>query len=275
MSELRLMVIDDEPLAIERLSDLVTRIDGANVASTHRSTDDALRHLADIRPDLILIDIEMPKSDGFDFVEALAKEGWLDAKSAPCICFVTAYPQFASDAFEKGALDFLCKPVRLARLERTINRCRLTLAQRRALAELHELRSQLDALREVRSPPAAPSFWVRQRGQKIRVPIEAVDWINAEGEYVRLHVRDQSFLFRSSISALIGKLEPFGFARIHRSTIINRSRLAAVHTSRNGMKAELGSGVMLGVGRTYRRSVHELQDPGQMAVARMVQIRPH
>jgi DNA-binding LytR/AlgR family response regulator len=196
--------------------------------------------------------------DGFDFVEALANQGWLDAESAPCICFVTAYPQFASDAFDTGALDFLCKPVRLSRLEKTINRCRRTLAQREAFARFRELQNQLDALRETRTPQAAPSLWVHQRGQMVRVPIEALEWIEAEGEYVRLHLRDQSFLFRSSISSLADKLADFGFARIHRSTIINEAHLSAVLSNRRGMKAVLDSGVTLPVGRKYRPIVRTL-----------------
>jgi DNA-binding LytR/AlgR family response regulator len=259
MTALRVMVLDDEPLAIERLADLLARIDGIEVVGAHRDAADALDRLSEVRPDLIMVDVEMPKVDGFDFVEALAKQGWLDAESAPCICFVTAYPQFATEAFETGALDFLCKPVRLSRLEKTIDRCRLTLAQREALARLHELQGQLDALRESRSPQVAPSLWVHRRGQMMRVPIETLEWIEAEGEYVRLHMRDQSFLFRSSISSLAGKLADFGFARIHRSTLINESRIAAVHSNRSGMKAELDSGITLAVGRKYRPAVRALQ----------------
>ena len=259
MSTLRVMLLDDEPLAIERLTDLLARVDGTEVVSTHQAAADALEQLAEVRPDLIMVDVEMPKVDGFDFVEALAKQGWLDPESAPCICFVTAYPQFASDAFETGALDFLCKPVRLTRLEKTVDRCRRTLAQREAFARLGELKGQLAALRESRTPAVAPSLWVHQRGQMMRVPIETLQWIEAEGEYVRLHLRDQSFLFRSSISSLADKLADFGFARIHRSAIINESHLAAVHSSRRGMKTVLDSGVTLAVGRKYRPAVRALQ----------------
>jgi DNA-binding LytR/AlgR family response regulator len=259
MTALKVMLLDDEPLAIERLADLLARVEGVEVVSMHQAAPDALERLAEVRPDLIMVDVEMPKVDGFDFVEALAKQGWLGAESAPCICFVTAYPQFASDAFETGALDFLCKPVRLSRLEKTIERCRLTLAQREAFARLRELQGQLDNLRETRTPAVAPSLWVHQRGQMMRVPIETLEWIEAEGEYVRLHLRDQSFLFRSSISSLADKLTDFGFARIHRSAIINESRLAAVHSSRSGVKAVLDSGVTLAVGRKYRPVIRGLQ----------------
>lgn len=256
---LRIMIVDDERLAIARLTDLLGRIENIQIVSSHRDPAQALGDLSEARPDLILVDIEMPHMDGFDFVEALTKMSWPNAESTPCVCFVTAYPQFASDAFETGALDFLCKPVRLIRLEKTVERCRLTLAQREALVRLRELRSQLDALREAHSPSAAPSFWVRQRGQTYRVTTEALEWIEAEGEYVRLHMRDQSFLFRSSISAMAAKLADFGFVRIHRSTIINESQLAAVHGSRSGMSAELHSGIKLSVGRKYRQAVRALQ----------------
>ena len=100
MSPLRVMLIDDEPLALERLSDLLGRIEGIEIGSAHRSAMDAIEQVPTVRPDLILVDVEMPKVDGFDFVEALAKQGWLVAQSTPCICFVTAYPQFASAAFD-------------------------------------------------------------------------------------------------------------------------------------------------------------------------------
>lgn len=258
MSDLRITIIDDEPLAIERLTDLLDRMEAVQVVSTHRGSADALECLEQSQPDLIMVDVEMPKIDGFDFVEALAKQSWLKPGATPCICFVTAYPQFASEAFETSALDFLCKPVRLSRLEKTIERCRAALAQRGAFSRLQELESQLDALRESRSAPVEPSFWVQQRGQMMRVPIEALEWVEAEGEYVRLHMRDQSFLFRSSITSMADRLADFGFARIHRSAIVNGSRLATVQSSRRGMKAVLDSGVAVSVGRKYRQAVRTL-----------------
>jgi DNA-binding LytR/AlgR family response regulator len=256
------MLIDDEPLALERLSDLLGRIEGVEIASTHQSAVDAIDHIPSVRPDLVLVDVEMPKVDGFDFVEALAKQEWLDAQSTPCICFVTAYPQFASAAFDTGALDFLCKPVRLGRLEKTVERARLALAQRDALDRLQELTTQLEALRESRAAPAQPSLWVHQRGQMVRVAIEDLDWVAAEGEYVRLHVGQQSFLLRSSISAFGDKLADQGFIRIHRSTIVSQSRIAALKSNRGGMRAVLDNGVTLAVGRKYRPALRSLQLEG-------------
>ena len=253
------MVIDDEPLAIERISDLLDRIEDVELVGAYLSAVEAIERVPEERPDLILVDIEMPKVDGFDFIEALLKEGRLDAQSAPCICFVTAFPQFASDAFDKGVLDFLCKPVRLGRLEKTIDRARLTLAQRDALARLEEINRQLDMLRESRSFSAESSLWVHQRGQMVRISIEALDWVQAEGEYVRLHVRDQSFLLRGSISSLADRLGDCGFIRIHRSTIINQARVSAFHSSRTGARALLENGVELPVGRKYRQVIRQMQ----------------
>jgi DNA-binding LytR/AlgR family response regulator len=172
---------------------------------------------------------------------------------------VTAYPQFASDAFERGVLDFLCKPVRLSRLEKTIDRARLSFAQRDALVRLQEINRQLDTLRQSRSAPIESSLWVHQRGQMVRIAVEALDWVEAEGEYVRLHVRDQSFLLRSSISSLASTLGGRGFIRIHRSTIINQERLTAVQSSRAGVTALLDSGVTLPIGRKYREALRQLQ----------------
>lgn len=260
MTALRVMVIDDEPLAVERLCDLLGRIEAVEIVASLSSAAQAIDEVPEARPDLILVDVEMPKVDGFDFVEALAKQGWLDARTAPCICFVTAYPQFATDAFDTGALDFLCKPVRLGRLERTIERARRALAQRDALDRLQELNRQLDTLRETRAPSAEPSLWVHQRGQMVRIAIETLDRVQAEGEYVRLHVRDQSYLLRGSISALAEKLADHGFLRIHRSTIVNQARLSALHSSRAGVKAVLEGGETLPVGRKYRAAVRQLKD---------------
>jgi len=256
---LRVMVIDDEPLAIERMSDLLNRLDDVELVSTHLAAMEALERIPEVRPDLILVDIEMPKVDGFDFIEALVNQGWIDAQSAPCICFVTAYPQFASDAFEKGVLDFLCKPVRLSRLEKTIDRARLSFAQRDALARLQEINRQLDTLRQSRAVPIESSLWVHQRGQMVRISMEALDWVQAEGEYVRLHVRDQSFLLRGSITSLADRLATRGFIRIHRSTIINQARLTALHSSRSGATALLDNGVELPVGRKYRQVIRQMQ----------------
>jgi DNA-binding LytR/AlgR family response regulator len=253
---LRVVIVDDEPLALDRLSDLLDRIDDVEVAGSFISGQDALDAVAELRPHLIFLDVEMPKMDGFDVVEMIARNANSGGHS-PLVCFVTAYPQFASAAFETGALDFLCKPVRLNRLETTIARARVAFERRDAAVRLDELMSQLEALRRTRAADEERVLWVQQRGEMIRVPTSAIDWIEAEGEYVRLHVGPRTFLLRSPITALGEDLAEDGFVRIHRSAVINIDRLTAIRGSRAGLKVTLSIGVELAVGRKYRRTLLE------------------
>ena len=252
MTPLRALVVDDEPLAIDRLVDLLSQIGGVDVVGTAASGSEAIEAIAYLRPDLALLDVEMPKIDGFDVVERLARQEWPGGRPTPLIAFVTAYPQFALDAFDTGALDFLCKPVRLPRLEKTIARARAALGLREGPDRLNELSVKLDVLRESRLPRDERSLWVNRRGGMVRVDIATVDWIEAEGEYVKLHVGDTAHMLRTPIGYLTAQLENEGFIRVHRSATINRNRLKGIRRSRQGVGVLLESGVEVPLGRTFR-----------------------
>src|SRR5690348_14965062 len=142
---LRTLVIDDEPLAIDRLVDLLGQVEQVEVVGSATSGADAISKIDRLKPDLLLLDIEMPKIDGFDIVESLRQNGG-EAADPPLICFVTAYPHFAADAFETGALDFLCKPVRLSRLQKMIERAAVAMKQREAEQRFNDLFVQLESL---------------------------------------------------------------------------------------------------------------------------------
>jgi len=258
----RVLICDDEPLALDRLSDLLAQCPSVELVGSVTNGQEALDRMGALVPDLLMIDIEMPRIDGFDVVETLLRRDWPDPDSVPLICFVTAYPQFATEAFESGALDFLSKPVRLARLEKTIGRARHALEQREALRRLGELSDQLEALRRTTRGDEEGSLWIHRGGEMVRLDVGSLDWLAAEGEYVRLHSAGRSYLFRGSISALTERLAPAGFVRIHRSVTINRDRLAAVRRARGGgMKVSLTSGVELPVGRKFRDHIQALVDP--------------
>jgi DNA-binding LytR/AlgR family response regulator len=250
-------MVDDEPLALDRLTDLLGQIDGVEIVGALQSGPEALDTVAELRPDLILLDIEMPRLDGFDVVEALLRED-RQLQPPPLIGFVTAYPHFASEAFETGALDFLCKPVRLARLAKTIARARTAIEQREAANRLVELSSQLQSLRQRYGNSEDRSIWVQQRGEMVRLDSAKVDWLKAEGEYVRLHVGEASYLLRTSITSLAEDLADGGFVRIHRSAAINRARLKSVRKLRTGTRVVLDCGVELPVGRKFRKEVDAL-----------------
>jgi len=257
---LTILIADDEPLARDRLAGLIAELADVDMVAAAASGAEAIELIDKHRPDLVMLDVEMPKVDGFDVVETMARHAGEADGQPPLVCFVTAYPQFAANAFDCGALDFLCKPVRLSRLEETIRRARRALAERDAFTRLEELSGQLDRLREARSTtPSEASLWVQQRGQMTRIPFEALDWVEAEGEYVRLHCRDQSYLMRGSISALADRLADHGFIRIHRSAIINEARINAVKSGRAGVNVLLSNGLTLPVGRKFRSPVRALR----------------
>jgi DNA-binding LytR/AlgR family response regulator len=259
MTALRVLIVDDEPLALDRMADLLGQIEGVEIVGSAATGSDGISSISALQPDLVLLDVEMPKVDGFDVVENLLRQTWPSGRPVPLICFVTAYPQFALEAFDTGALDFLCKPVRLARLERTVARARVALGHREATKRLHELSGQLDFLRQSRLPQDDRNLWVNQRGTMIRIDLNAIDWIEAEGEYAKLHVGTSSYLVRTPISYLTSQLENEGFVRIHRSATINRARLQGVRASRQGVTILLTSGTELSLGRTYRHVLKSIK----------------
>lgn len=256
-SAMRIVAVDDEPIALDRVTDMLTKIADVELVGALRSGREAIDTFSELRPDLLLLDIEMPRVDGFDVVEALLQQESYDEAAAPLICFVTAFPQFAFSAYETGALDFLCKPVRLLRLEKAIARARTALEHREAAQRLHELSHQLDELRNVRSPQQEHALWVQQRGEMMRLDATDLDWVKAEGEYVRLHFGDRSFLIRSAITRMSEELRDLGFVRVHRSILVNPARLRAVRSSRSGTKLLLRSGLELPVGRKFRKAVED------------------
>ncbi|CUS43840.1 MAG: LytTR family DNA-binding domain-containing protein [Pseudomonadota bacterium] len=254
---IRLLLCDDELLAIQRLQDLLGRIEGVEIVGTAANGTAALAEIAICAPDAVLLDVEMPALDGFDVVEELARVG----EAAPLIVFVTAYPHFAATAFEAGAIDFLTKPIRLGRLQTAIDRIRRSIEDRSARARLNELAGQLDALRRERTGDVAESrhIWVQRRGETVRVDLDRVDWVAAEGEYVRLYLGDANYLHRESLTALLEQLDTQRFARIHRSYIVNRERISSVRRLATGSyQLSTDAGNKLPVGRSYRRTVRDM-----------------
>src|SRR5688572_27008495 len=141
---------DDEPLALDRLAGLLAQCEDVDLIGQTLTGQDLLAQVAVLAPDLVLLDIEMPRIDGFDVVEALSRMDWAEPAAPPLIVFVTAHPDMAASAFDSGALDFISKPVRLSRLEQALARARQAAAQREAGRRLQELSGQLDALKQAR-----------------------------------------------------------------------------------------------------------------------------
>jgi two-component system response regulator AlgR len=232
---LRTLIVDDEPLAIERLQILCARLQGVQLVGTASDGDAALRLVDALAPDLLFLDISMPGMTGLDVAAALAR-----LPSRPAVVFVTAFDQFAVAAFDVEAADYLMKPVAPDRLEKAIER---VLARRTAAAA-----------------PAQPApagrfleeFWAPSRGELRRVAASDIDWIEAERDYMRLHVGDRSYLIHETISALEERLDPSRFQRVHRGAILRREAVARLsHDGQGNWAAELVSGAVVRIGRTY------------------------
>jgi DNA-binding LytR/AlgR family response regulator len=267
---MKVLICDDEPLASQRLSDMLVRIGGVDLAGNASNGIEALEQIELTKPDLLLLDIEMPRFDGFDVVEQLSRNRQNEDTPPPLIIFATAYPRFATLAFETGALDFLTKPVRQPRLEQALARARTALEDREARHRLADLARQLEALRSEHQQPAGlQDLWVQRRGEMVRVDLSKVDWIGAEGEYVRLNLGEQSYLHRDLMRSMMTRLDPNMFLRVHRSFAVNRKRVASLRRSlHGGSTVLLDTGVELPIGRTYRQAVRlALIEKGSVADA--------
>lgn len=230
---LRTLIVDDEPLAIERLQILCARIPRISLVGTAMEGASALRLIEKLAPDLILLDIQMPGMNGIALAQAIAGR-----TPRPALIFVTAFDAFAVAAFDVAAVDYLLKPVAAERFERAITR----------------IGGQADAV--PREPAAASAwtreFWVPHRSEIIRVAASDIDLIEAERDYMRLHVGPRSFLLHETISGLERKLDPAEFVRLHRSTIVRRDRISGFrHNGSGAWEAQLRDGRWQRVGRTY------------------------
>jgi len=254
---LRILAVDDEPLALGRISQLLEQFDDVEVVAAVDSGVDAIDAIRRLRPDLALLDIEMPQMGGFDIVDALPAVAATGAPP-PLIAFITAYPQFALEAFDAGAIDFLCKPVRIARLAKMLERARQAVLGREASRRLQELRGDLQHLREAAAQVRERNLWVRNKGELLRISAADVEWIEAQGAYVQLHLVDRAYLVRSSIHALAEQLKEEDYVRVHKSAVINRAKVVKITRGRGSVSVTLAGGADIRVGRKYRSALDEL-----------------
>lgn len=253
---LRAMVVDDEPLAVERMCALLARIPDIAVVATAECGQDAISVLTGgTEADILFLDVEMPQLDGFDLIEQLARQ----VASIPHIVLVTAHECHAPLAFDSGVVDFLTKPVRLGRLETAVQRVARTIGHAQAASRLEEVRDQLAALRGSVDSRAANILWVQRRGESVRIDLRKIERIQAEGEYVRLYVDGSDYLHRESLIALLGQLDPDRYLRIHRSSVVDVDAIVGVRRRATGSyQAIMRDGTVLPVGRSYRGVVRKL-----------------
>ncbi|MFL6863448.1 MAG: LytR/AlgR family response regulator transcription factor [Allosphingosinicella sp.] len=241
MAPIRFLVVDDEPLAIERLQLLLARIDGVALAGTALEGEAALRLVEATEPDAVLLDIAMPGMDGIDVARALAR-----AKRPPVVVFVTAFDTFAVAAFDVEAVDYVMKPVSLERLSRAVERARDRIATRG------------DA-QSAEPPRHLEEFWVSEARGLVRLSAADVDRVTAERDYMRLHVGKRSWLINHTIGRLEEELDPARFVRLHRSAMVRRDFVTGLRRDDGGRWwARLADGEEQKVGRLYLRNAKGL-----------------
>lgn len=248
---IRTLIVDDESLARERIRDMLASDPAIEIVSECANGEEAIEAIQRFSPDLVFLDVEMPGMDGFAVLDGLP------ADRIPTIIFVTAYDQYAVRAFEVYALDYLLKPFDRERFEKAVARAKVHITSERSDALSERI---LRAIEDIKTKPVhLERLVIKMNGHVFFMKAEEIDWLEAEGNYVRLHSGKESYLLRDTISALESQLDPKRFIRVHRSAIVNVDRISELQPWFHGeYRIVLREGVQLTLSRTYREKLHEL-----------------
>jgi two-component system LytT family response regulator len=248
MTSLRVLIVDDEPLARRRLKGLLKDEPEVEIAGECDDGPSAVAAAKRLAPDIMFLDVQMPGMDGFDVIEALG------AMRCPAVVFVTAYDEYALKAFEVHAVDYLLKPFDRKRLRQALSRARaLTLHEK-------DLGRRLAAvMADIRAGRPEARFAVTSRGRVYFVRADEIDWIEASGHYLTLHVGRDAHLIRDTITNIESRLDPHRFARVHRSMIVNVDRIKELLPSFHGeYTIVLRNGTRLQSSRGHSQRLHAI-----------------
>ena len=248
---IRAMIVDDEPLARLRLRNLLAAVDDVEIVAECANGAEAIVLLETSPPDLLFLDVQMPEIDGFDVLQALG------TPRVPALIFVTAFEHFALRAFEAHALDYLLKPFDDDRFAAALQRARSRIRERQGGDLDQRLRALLDQVQ--RGGGHLQRLVVPAGHRSVFIRTGDIDWIEADRNYIRLHLRGETYLLRENLGRIEAALDPARFCRIHRSTIVNIDRIHSVEPLFRGeYQIVLHDGTRLASGRHYRSAVHRL-----------------
>jgi two-component system, LytTR family, response regulator len=245
VTKIRTLVVDDEPMGRERVLSLLQQEEDVEVIGECSDGTQAISAIQQHSPDLVFLDVQMPGANGFGVIDAIG------ADRMPNVIFVTAYDEYALKAFEYHALDYLLKPFNRDRFQETLKHARASLERRRA----GDLGRRLLALVNDIKPdaPRLERLVVKSGGRVFFLRTDEIDWIEAAGNYVRLHLGEESHLFRETMNRMEGRLDTRRFVRIHRSRIVNTERIKELQPWFNGEYVViLRNGTRLTLSRGYR-----------------------
>jgi two-component system LytT family response regulator len=244
--KLRVLIADDEPLARQRIEDLLPP--SVELAGTAATGDEAIEKIAELKPDLVFLDVQMPGKSGLQVVEAIGE-------AMPATIFVTAFDQFALKAFDVAAVDYLVKPFDDERFAQALQRARKSIE----LREVEKMtRRLLGFLQEEPKQKFLDRIAVESRGQVRLVPVSRIDSITASGPYAELHVGDKTYAVRERMQTLEEQLDPEVFFRVHRSAIVRLDRIdALLHRPGGDYAVRLKDGTELDVSRARRDELQQ------------------
>lgn len=248
----RVLVVDDEPLARRGIVSRLQPYAQFEVAAECENGEDALQAISEHHPDLIFLDVQMPEMNGFEMLDHLPQE------ERPAVIFLTAFDQYALQAFEVHAIDYLLKPIDDLRFAEAVDRVQRMLQMERDTTLSERLESLLSDLHAKRGSGSNQRFAIRNGRRVFFITANEVEWIEAQGDYAALHVGGKTHLLREPLHILERRLDPSAFVRIHRSTIIRLDRVAEMQALANrDCLLRLKDGTTLRVSRSYSDRLQE------------------
>lgn len=252
---LRTLIVDDEPLATQLMQKWLATFEDVEIVAVCRNGREAIEQCELLRPDALFLDIQMPGMTGLDVVARLQGD------VMPMVVFATAYDEFALQAFELNAIDYLLKPFDMERLTLSVQRLR----ERKQITEALDIKAPLiNAIANIKNDADEGSFQARKLaikdgGEIVLLPFEEIEWVDAAGDYMCVHSKGETHIMRVTMKELEAKLNAPFFLRVHRSTIVNAECINSVTILPKG-EAELllNEGARLKVSRSYRQNIQHL-----------------
>lgn len=252
-NKIRALVVDDEPLARERVRRLLEADGDVVVVGECKDGFEAVRAIEEQSPDLLFLDVQMPGKDGFGVLTDIP------AEKTPVVIFLTAYNQYAVRAFESAALDYLLKPFDEERFSKSLKRAKTQLKNSAQIEESDESPTAMPDVVSAEDSPHLERIIIHTGGRVLFRNTSEIDWIEAYGNYVRLHFGKSAYLLRETIGNLEARLDESKFTRIHRSTIVQIDRIREMQPQLGGQhRAILSDGTKLTLSRRYRKNLKNL-----------------
>jgi len=263
MQELKALVVDDESLARKGLRLRLDAIEGVEVVRECSNGREALTAIVELEPDLVFLDIQMPGMSGFDVISRMQQE------DMPLVIFVTAFDQYAIEAFDVHAVDYLLKPIDDDRLAAALDRAREHKLQQGAVTDKQRLleliisitgKSEASVAQMMKDHsgirPFPDRLAIKDGGETTLVLTKDIDWVDAAGDYMCIHANDETHIMRITMKELEQQLDPVSFQRVHRSTIVNLDRVVKVCSHMNGeFHLVLANGSSVKMSRSYKDKV--------------------